>query len=336
MKKGLLAALCLGAALLSGCGADPPSVTADVFAMDTYMTLTTYGARCEEALDAAVAEIERLDALLSVGNADSEISRINASGSGALSPDTQAMVERALDIWRTTGGAFDITVYPVMQAWGFTLGSYRVPDSGELQALLQTAGSEKLSLDGSELTLGEGQGIDLGGIAKGYTSGRLIELFEEYELTAGVVSLGGNVQCYGTKPDGSLWRCGIRDPKAPDDPNALLGVVSVADQAVITSGAYERNFTDENGRVYHHIIDPATGTPADSGLCSVTVVSSDGTLADGLSTACYVMGLDKSIDYWQTYGTSFDLILMTDENVVYVTAPLADSFTSEYTVHIVQ
>ena len=118
--------------------------------------------------------------------------------------------------------------------------------------------------------------------------------------------------------------------------SALLGVVSVADRAVITSGAYERNFTDENGQVYHHIIDPSTGTPADSGLCSVTVVSTDGILADGLSTACYVMGLDKSLEYWKCAGENFDLILMTDENEIYVTAPIASSFTSNYTVHIVQ
>ena len=336
MRKWLLAAICLGAALLSGCGTEPPSASADVFAMDTYMTITTYGDRCEEALEAAVTEIERLDALLSVGNADSEISRINAGGSGTLSTDARILVEQALDIWRTTGGAFDITVYPIMQAWGFTTGDCKVPSESELQALLQTAGSEKLTLDGFDLTLGAGQGIDLGGIAKGYTSDRLMEIFKAYGLNAGVVSLGGNVQCSGTKPDGSLWRCGIRDPNAPDDPNALLGVVSAADRAVITSGAYERNFTDENGQVYHHIIDPSTGAPADSGLCSVTVVSTDGILADGLSTACYVMGLDKSLEYWKCAGENFDLILMTDENEIYVTAPIASSFTSNYTVHIVQ
>ena len=216
------------------------------------------------------------------------------------------------------------------------MGDYKVPSKSELQALLRTAGSDKLTLNGSDLTLGAGQGIDLGGIAKGHTSDRLMEIFRAYDLIAGAVSFGGNVQCYGTKPDGALWRCGIWAPNAPDDPNALLGVGSVADRAVITSGAYERNFTDENGRVYHHIIDPATGTPADRGHCSVTVVSADVTLADGLSTACYVMGLDKSIEYWQSYGENFDLILMTDENEVYVTAPIADSFTSDYTVHIVQ
>ena len=346
MKKltCLLLSLCLTLALLSGCGlqngaagtSEVPSASGDIFAMDTYMTITTYGTQCEEALAAAKAEIERLDALLSVGNADSEISRINASGSGTLSSDTQAMVAEALRIWQTTGGAFDITVYPIMQAWGFTTGNYRVPDADELQALLQTAGSDQLTLDGSTLTLGAGQGIDLGGIAKGYTSARLMEIFKEYDLTAGLVSLGGNVQCYGTKPDGTLWRCGIQDPGSPNDQSALLGILSVADKAVITSGAYERNFTDEaTGQFYHHIIDPATGAPSQSGLTSVTVVSADGMLADGLSTACYVMGLEKSIDYWRTYGSDFDLILMTEGGEVYVTAPIAENFTSDYPVHVI-
>ena len=353
MKKliSLLLALCLAAALLTGCGqqnnskgtsrsntTEVPSASGDIFAMDTYMTVTTYGEKCEEALKAAEDEINRLDALLSVGNADSEISQINADGSGELSDDTQTMVQKALDIWQTTGGAFDITVYPIMQAWGFTTGDYKVPSELELQTLLQTAGSEKLTLDGAQLTLGEGQGIDLGGIAKGFTSARLMEIFEQYDLTAGLVSLGGNVQCYGTKPDGSLWRCGIQDPNDPENQNALLGILSVSDKAVITSGAYERNFTDPaTGAFYHHIIDPATGAPAESGLSSVTVVSADGTLADGLSTACYVMGLEKSIAYWQTYGEqeNFDLILMTDDGAVYVTAPLADNFTSDYEVQVI-
>ena len=354
MKKliSLLLTLCFVSALLTGCGqqdsskgtsqsggAEIPSASGDIFAMDTYMTVTTYGEKCEEALQAAEDEINRLDALLSVGSADSEISQINANGSGELSDDTLTMVQQALNIWQTTGGAFDITVYPIMQAWGFTTGNYKVPSESELQTLLQTAGSEKLTLDGATLTLGEGQGIDLGGIAKGFTSARLMEIFAQYDLTAGLVSLGGNVQCYGTKPDGSLWRCGIQDPNDPENQNALLGILSVSDKAVITSGAYERNFTDAaTGQFYHHIIDPATGAPAQSGLSSVTVVSADGTLADGLSTACYVMGLERSIDYWRTYGESehFDLILMTDGGEVYVTAPIADHFTSDYEVYVIE
>ena len=166
MKKWLLAAIYLGAALLSGCGTEPPSASADVFAMDTYMTISTYGDRCEEALETAVTEIERLDALLSVGNADSEISRINADGSGTVSADTQMMVEQALEISRTLPAARSTSrSIPLCRPGASPAGDYKVPSKSELQALLETARSEKLTLDGSELTLGSGQGIDLGGIA---------------------------------------------------------------------------------------------------------------------------------------------------------------------------
>lgn len=313
-----------------------PSASADIFAMDTYMTVTCYGERAEEAVAAAQAEIERLDDLLSIGKADSEISRINRDGSGVMSEDTNTMVTEALRLYDTTGGAFDITVYPLMDLWGFTTGNFAVPDAQELSALLAQCGSDKLTVNGDTIMLAEGQGIDLGGIAKGYTSGHLMEIFEEYDLVSAVVSLGGNVQCYRTKTDGSLWRCGIQDPQDPENGSAYLGVVSVADQAVITSGAYERYFVDEaTGTTYHHILDPKTGYPAESGLLSVTVVSADGMLADGLSTSCYVMGLEQSAEYWRNYGADFDLILMDENGEVYVTEPLSGQFTSDYKVHVI-
>ena len=311
-----------------------PSASADIFAMDTYMTVTCYGKRAEEAVAAAQAEIERLDDLLSIGKADSEISRINRDGSGVMSEDTNTMVTEALRLYDTTGGAFDITVYPLMDLWGFTTGKFAVPDAQELSALLAQCGSDKLTVNGDTIMLAEGQGIDLGGIAKGYTSGHLMEIFEEYDLVGAVVSLGGNVQCYRTKTDGSLWRCGIQDPQDPENGSAYLGVVSVADRAVITSGAYERYFVDEaTGKTYHHILDPKTGYPAESGLLSVTVVSTDGMLADGLSTSCYVMGLEQSAEYWRNYGADFDLILMDENGTVYLTEGLKDRFDASLAEH---
>ncbi len=318
---------------------DIPSASGEIFAMDTYMSITCYGDKCEEALNASLDEIKRLDELLSVGNEDSEIYAINENGSGSLSAETMEMVQKAISLAETTDGAFDITVYPLMELWGFTTGNFVVPEYAEIKNRLTYVGSELLALDevNSTLTLSENQGIDLGGIAKGFTSGRIMEIFEEYDLVSGVVSLGGNVQCYGTKPDGSLWRCGIENPFEPEDDTSMLGVLSVADKAVITSGAYERYFTDEEtGETYHHILDPKTGYPANNGLVSVTVVSENGMLADGLSTACYVMGLEKSISYWQTYGNDFDLIMMTEEGDVYITEGVANSFTSDFTTYIVK
>lgn len=333
----LLAMSCLW---LSGCGTENekteetaeevPSVTKEIFAMDTYMSLTGYGDQAEKAVDAALEEIQRLDAMLSVGNEESEISLINKNGSGSISEETAQMVELALEVGNQTGGKFDITIYPIMVEWGFTTGEFHVPDQEKLNNLLEYVDYSQVQLDRASMTvtLGDQQGMDLGGIAKGFTSDRIMEIFREYNLEAGMVSLGGNVECLGTKTDGSLWRCGIRDPY---DDSALLGVVKVQDRAVITSGAYERNFTDEEtGTVYHHIVDPATGYPAESGLDSVTIISESGVLADALSTSMYILGLEGASDYWKEYGTDFEMVLMTEDHTVYITEGLEGTFTSDY------
>lgn len=313
-------------------------VTREIFAMDTYMTITCYGERAEEAAEASLAEIRRLDNMLSVGNADSEIAKINAAGSGSISEDTAVMVKKSLEIGENTGGKFDITIYPLMEAWGFTTGDFHVPEQEVLDGLLEHVDYRELQLDEENLTvtLGDQQGMDLGGIAKGFTSDRIMKIFEEYGVESGLVSLGGNVECHGTKPDGNLWRCGIQDPHGAER-GELMGIVNVQDAAVITSGAYERYFTDEeSGEQYHHIIDPATGYSADNGLISVTIVSPSGLLADGLSTAMYILGLEGACEYWRNYGSDFEMILMTDEDQVYVTKGLKDQFTSEYKVSVIE
>lgn len=302
-------------------------VSQEIFAMDTYMTVTAYGDNAQKGVTDAVAEIQRLDNLLSIGKEDSEISKLNKSGSAALSDDTAVMVAKALDLYNSTGGAFDITVLPLMELWGFTTQEYYVPTEDEIQSALQRVGADKLTWDESTktLTLGDKQEIDLGGIAKGFTSSRIMEIFKKDGVTCGMVSLGGNVHLLGTKQDGSAWRVGIQDPNNTDD---MLGVLEANDCAVITSGAYERNF-EKDGVTYHHIIDPATGKPSNSGLTSVTIVSKDGTLADGLSTSLFVMGKDKAIAYWKQHADEFDTILVDKDRNVYITEGIAGNFSPD-------
>lgn len=297
-----------------------------LFAMDTVMSFTAYGERGEEAVEAAVQEVERLDALLSTGSAESEVSRINASGEGDLSEDTEKILSEGLTIWKQTGGLFDVTIYPLMQLWGFPTGNYHVPTEEELKQTMSLVDSSKVILDGNHVTLGEKQKMDLGGIAKGYTSNRIMEIFQEYGVTSAMVSLGGNVQTLGKKPDGTDWQVGIQNPDNVQ--GDLLGAVAVQDQAVITSGGYERYF-EENGQTYIHILDPRTGCPAESGLTSVTIVSSNGMLADALSTSLYIMGLDEAEAYWRIYADEFDMILMTDDGTVYVTEGIQDRFRTK-------
>ena len=304
--------------------------TSDVFAMDTYMTLTAYGENAQEAVEAGIAEIQRLDDLLSTGKDTSEVAQINANGGGVLSEDTDYLVKRALDIYQSTNGAFDISIYPVMQLWGFTTGNFAVPSESDLAAKLALVDAGKIILSEengqTSISLPEGMEIDLGGIAKGYTSGRVMDVMKSYGIKSAVINLGGNAHVLGNKTDGSQWKVGVQDP---EDENGYLGGVSVTDKAIITSGGYERYFVDEDtGVKYHHIIDPKTGYSANNGLISVTIVSADSTLADGLSTSLFVLGTEDAITYCEEHCAEdgFDAIMEDEDGKLYITDGIYDDF----------
>ncbi len=329
----------LALCLFSGCGRTPgeggEEASLEFFAMDTFMRVTAYGSGAEAAVTAARQEVYRLEALLSAGLATSEVGRLNALGGGEVSADTWYLLTHAKELYKKTGGAFDISIYPLMRAWGFAGGDYRVPKVDEIAGLLQKTDVRQVFLDGDEnrVTFGmDGMQIDFGGIAKGYASARIMEIYQEAGIASGIVSLGGNVQVLGTKPDGSLWRIGLQNPAGGEE---YLGVLQVRDQAVITSGGYERYF-EQDGVRYHHILDPATGYPAQSGLLSATVVSADGTLADGLSTALFVMGKERAVEFWEEYAGEFDMVLYTEEGELYVTEGIAGDFSSEKEVLVIE
>ena len=301
------------------------------------MELSAFGSNRAEALQAAKEEILRLNDILSIGLEESEISRVNRTGSGTVSADTAAMIREALTLYKETEGAFDLTVYPLMDLWGFVSKEYHVPTEDELAETMLRIGADRVTLEEETglVTLGEGQAIDLGGIAKGFTSQRLMEIFRQYGVESAIVSLGGNMQCLGTKPDGSAWRIGVKDPFNPDF--GLSAIVQIVDKAVITSGGYERFFVDEaTGKTYRHIIDPATGYPAESGLSSVSIITANGTLGDGLSTALYIMGLEKAADFWRAHSDSFDAILIDNDGNVYITAGIEGSVTSDHEIHVLR
>ena len=307
----------------------------DIYAMDTEMEIKTYGKDADKAADAAVSEIQRLDKMLSAQNEDSEIYKLNQAGELDVSDEAVSMIQEAKELSEETDGAFDITVYPLMEAWGFPSQDYRVPEQSEIDELLTHVGSDKTTIDGNHVTLAKGTQIDLGGIAKGYTSARLMEIFQKYDLTTAMVSLGGNVQTLRPKEDGTDWNIAIREPKDPSDSSGYVGVVSVSSDAVITSGGYERYFV-QDGKTYQHILDPSTGYPADSGIISSTIVSKNGTLADGLSTALYVMGADKAEQFWREHSDEFDFVLVTSDGKILVSEGLESRFTSDGDVEIIR
>lgn len=312
-------------------GADESRYTTEVFAMDTYMTLTAYGDNAQTAVNDAVAEIRRLDDRFSVGNAESDVTVINNAGGGHVSEETAFLIEKSLDIGRKTNGAFDITVYPFMELWGFTSGNYRVPSDEEIKDVLSGVSYMNVTADGLEVTLNNDAMIDFGGIAKGYTSSRVMDIFRQNGVEHGIISLGGNVQALNSKPDNSSWKVAVQKP---DGDGEYLGILSVDNKAVITSGGYERYF-EQNGVTYHHIINPSTGYPSDSDLTSVTIVCEDGTTADALSTALFVMGLADAVDFYRNSGIVFDMILYDRSGRLYVTQDIADSFSSDIDVEII-
>ena len=306
----------------SACPAEEKN-SADVFALDTYISMTAYGENSQKALEKAEALLTEREGLWSVTLADSEIGRINQSGGEAVSVSsvTADLLKRALSMAEETDGAFDPTIYPLVSAWGFTTDTYRIPGQTEIGEKLSLVDYKAVSVKEDSVKIGIGMQLDLGGIAKGYIGDEIAALMRKYGVDSAMISLGGNIHVVGSKPDGSAWQIGIKSPE--DD--GLLGVLAVRDQCVITSGAYERYFVGEDGRKYGHIIDPSTGYPADNGILSVTVTGGEGAVCDALSTAVFVMGLDKGCEYWRSSG-EFEMIILTDDHVLYITEGIRESF----------
>ena len=317
--------------LLVGCGGETVSSqealhvesaenSRTFFAMDTVMKLTVYGE--PQILERAENRVRELDALFSVTDRESEICAVNRDGKAALSKDTAEVFAVGLELCQRTKGALDLSIYPIVQAWGFTTNDYRVPNENELLTLMSHVGYTQIAYDPEScfVALEPDMKIDLGSIAKGYTSDQLIELLRDANITSALLDLGGNIHVLGSKPDGSPWRIAIKAPAGEGN----LGVLSITDCAVITSGGYERYF-EEDGQTYWHIIDPSTGYPAHSGLVSVTVVGESGALCDGLSTALFVMGEDAATDLWRN-SDDFEAVFVQEDGSVSITEGLESSF----------
>ena len=311
---------------LAACGTQKRE-TLELFAMDTYMTFVAIGDGADDVLADLSRTVNTLESSLSRTVDTSEVSRLTRDGSAVWDEDGAQLLSWALQHSQETDGAFDITIAPLVELWGITSDSPRVPSQAEIDALLPLVGYEHVhQSEFCSISLDEGCSVDLGGIAKGYAADLLRAQLEKEGVTSATLDLGGDVFVMGRKTDGSDWRIAVKDPA---DTESYLGVVSAADKFIVTSGVYERYF-EENGVRYHHILDPKTGCPAESGLVSVTVLCENGAWADALSTACFVLGPDGALalrDDLADQGTNFELILATDDGRVLYTDGLADAFT---------
>lgn len=321
MKLQIFALVLAFVLLLSGCAREPEEYRDTVFfAMDTYITvrLARTGVT-EEQLDEAAAECERivkeLETVLSAHDPASELYALNHSGTEftEISETLEDVLITAYDIHGITDGAYDCTFGGLAELWNITDGG-PVPAQKDIDALLAHTGYDKITLDERRNTVMRPDPdvqLDLGGIGKGAAADRLIWYLETTEIPYGLVSVGGTIGVFGDKPDGTPYKIGIRDP---DDPNGVIGYLLIDEGFVAVSGDYERYF-EENGVRYHHIFDPSTGYPADSGLRSAAVHALNGAAADALSTALFVMGTDAALELYENHG-GFEAVLVSDDGIV--------------------
>ena len=295
--------------------------------MGTSFLHKAYGCRARRALPAVQREMKRLEGLLNRFDPGSEISRINRFAGvkpAKVGSETFELLRKALEISRLSGGAFDITVGPLARLWDCQHAAYAPEGAAVLRALGLT-GFSSLALDAAKMTAGlklPGQLIDLGGVGKGYAGDRAMDIFRKYGVASAFTNIGGNVSILGSKPGGAMWQVGIRHPRQAD---ALVGAVGVANQSVVTSGDYERYFVDREGKRRHHLLNPATGCPAESGLISVTVVHKSAMLADALSTALFVLGREKGLALLGRFPSA-GAVLVEADLAVHVTKGLRDCF----------
>lgn len=245
----------------------------------------------EPAAAIAFKEIRRIDRLLSKYDPDSEISRLNRDGSIKASPETFFVVKKAKEFFQDSAGAFDVTVAPLVELWGFKDMDFRVPGPADIRKAMKLVGSDKIILQEADSVIKfktSGMSIDLGGIAKGYAIDRAVVELKKSGIKSCLINAGGQVYCLGDK-FGKPWNIALQDPRKDN----FVDYLRLTDSSVATSGDYQRYFIKDNVR-YSHIIDPKTGSPATSGLSSVTVIGPDGLVADALSTAIFVLGQERS------------------------------------------
>ncbi|WP_296772542.1 FAD:protein FMN transferase [Selenomonas sp.] len=295
----LLAILCLCA----GCG-QPQPVQKSAIVMDTAVTLTASGDEAKAAIDESLVRLQNLDNMVNPQTPDSDVNKLaRLAGTGkwvSLQPEVYKMLATAQDYARKTNGAFDVTAKPLVDLWGIGTDHAKVPSPVELAKAQKLVGWQKLELDAdthSARLLQEGMGVDLGGIAKGLAVDEVRRIYAKYGIQDGLINLGGSsLYALGHNKEGQVWRIGLRHPRK-EDAQEKMALMPLENAALSTSGDYER-FFEANGLRYHHIIDPRTGRPAQSGAVSVTIVAADtvpdgGLMTDLLTTAVFVMGPEQ-------------------------------------------
>ncbi len=276
------------------------------FVLDTTCSVTFYGKDAKEAADAVFDEVRRIEKLMSMYLENSDVGRINSAKANEkvkVSPDTYKVIKTALEVSKKSDGAFDITVAPVTELWDFKGENPKIPPEEELKQALEAVGYENIVLEDENIIIKQNSDtkVDLGGSAKGYAGDCALGIAKKYDLTGGIIDLGGNIICFGQNPksENGKWIVGIQVPFEPA--GTYEKTVEIGQGAVVTSGNYQRYF-ELDGKLFHHIINPETGYPSEQKYDSVTVAAESSLEADCIATAAYVLGEDKGRKLIETYN----------------------------------
>lgn len=308
----------------------PKSAEDTRFMLNTICSITVYSEEnkdktSEELVNEAFDLCQTYEDTFSRTIEGSDIYNINNSGGApvTVSDDTIEILETAKYFSELSDGAFDITTAPLSIRWDFEGENPSVPPDDEIQELLAKVDYTKIKIDGNTVTLeAPVEAIDLGAIAKGYIADKLAEFLKDNGVTSAIISLGGNIYAIGENAEEKRpFNLGVQDPKSED--GSILGYLQLSDKSLVTSGDYQRYFM-QDGRRYHHILDPKTGYPAESGLSSVTIISDSSVVGDALSTTCFVLGKDKGLELINSYDGVEAIFIDHDGNMYF-----SDGFGSD-------
>lgn len=306
LNAALIAALILNSAILTGCARNTEPISRTGFYFDTVIQITLYDTENEAVMDGCFALAEKYENLFSATKEGSDVWKINHAGGETVtvSEETAKLLIWAADYANTTEGKIDPTIRPVSELWDFgSEGNAHIPQDAAIKEALSHVSYDNIrfgvapsdetgeSVYRTVTLIDPDAAVDLGFIAKGYIADKMKEYLLSQGIESACISLGGNVLAIGEKPDGSPFRIGIQEPFA--ETGKSLDTVEIRDTSVVTSGIYERCFYDEDGVLYHHVLDTATGYPVDNELASVTIICESSTKADALSTSCLCLGLEK-------------------------------------------
>ena len=327
----VLVTLLISLVLLPSCGpaTDTKAYAQTRFVMGTVCTVTLYQRVRGFDIEEAFTLLRDIEKKMSVTLPESEVHAVNTSagiGPVDVSEDTLFVIEESLAYGAESAGKFDITILPVVSLWGIGTTDQRIPSAEEIEAALPLVDLDAVRVDrdaGTVFLTARGMGIDLGGIAKGYAADALKDFLQSSGFTRGIVNLGGNITTFGEKADGSPWRIGIQDPY--DTRGSYIALVDVAEGAVVTSGIYERYF-EQNGVVYHHILDTETGYPVINELAGITILSPDGVAADAYSTVVFSLGLSTGFELVESIP-SLEGVFVTKDRKIHISSGLSGLFS---------